>query len=198
MKLKLKCLGWEGSFMGKSLTEDEVNEIMDINEDAESELIDGYVSHDVSDIMWDIDDVIDGSSGDLFEFSKPLDNGTMYFELQDEDDNTLMSFNISDIKHISSITDDYNHPSENAYPSDDHSVYMTLNENKGGLFCYEFESDVEPVVEDFHYSTGEIEAPGGDISFIDSIFFKGEELEVTDYLDNTGKSSSAFVYTIES
>jgi hypothetical protein len=70
----------------------------------------------------------------------------------------------------------------------------TFDENKGGIANYVFESDVVPTKEDISYQSGDVATPNGDWDFISKFFFKGEELEVVDYLDNRGKSSSVEIY----
>ena len=50
-------------------------------------------------------------------------------------------------------------------------------------------------MEDFAYLNGDIETPEGCWDFIDKIFFKGEELEITDCLDNTGKATSVYLWS---
>jgi hypothetical protein len=59
----------------------------------------------------------------------------------------------------------------------------------------EFESDEVPSSKDFTFTTGCIETPNGDWDFIDKIFYKGEELEIVDWLDNSGKSSTLEIFT---
>jgi len=75
------------------------------------------------------------------------------------------------------------------------NVYLSVDENKGGLYYMEFDSEEIPKPEDFTYTTGSIETPNGDWDFIDKIFYKGEELEVVDWLDNSGKSSTLEIFT---
>jgi hypothetical protein len=63
------------------------------------------------------------------------------------------------------------------------------------MFLMEFESEEIPTEKDFTYTTGSIVTPEGDWDFIDKIFFKGQELEIVDYLDNSGKASTVKIYT---
>ena len=64
-------------------------------------------------------------------------------------------------------------------------------------FKFEFETDTAPLPSDFTYSTGSIDTPEGDYDFIDKIFFKGQPLEIEDYLDNSGKASSVMIFTLD-
>jgi len=42
---------------------------------------------------------------------------------------------------------------------------------------------------------GTIETPEGDWDFISRVFFKDQELEAEDYLDNRGKAATVEIYT---
>jgi hypothetical protein len=75
------------------------------------------------------------------------------------------------------------------------NTYLSVDENKGGLYYMEFESDEVPSSKDFTFTTGCIETPNGDWDFIDKIFYKGKELEIVDWLDNSGKSSTLEIFT---
>ena len=75
------------------------------------------------------------------------------------------------------------------------NVYLSIDENKGGIFTLSFESDEVPKATDFTYSTGSIGTPEGDWDFINQIFFKGQPLTIDDYLDNWGKTSNVEIFT---
>ena len=75
------------------------------------------------------------------------------------------------------------------------NIVLHIDEGKGGLFYFEFESDDEIKPEDFSVTTGCIESPVGDWDFCDKFFYKGEELKIVDYLDNSGKASHAYIFT---
>jgi hypothetical protein len=57
-----------------------------------------------------------------------------------------------------------------------------------------FESDEVPTPKDFFYLPGDIATPEGDFDFISKIFFKGKELEIDNYLDSSGKASTAQIF----
>jgi hypothetical protein len=76
-------------------------------------------------------------------------------------------------------------------------LYLSVDENKGGIFTFTFESDTVPTPSDFTYSTGSIDTPDGDYDFVDKIFFKGRPLEIKDNLDNSGKASTVKIFTLD-
>ena len=63
------------------------------------------------------------------------------------------------------------------------SILLWINEGKGNVCSFTFESDVEPKLSDFTFGEGKIVAPDGDWAFIDTLYFKGKEL-TPDYSSN--------------
>jgi hypothetical protein len=116
----------------------------------------------------------------------------------------VLEFGINDVGDLYETIEDYDDkyeyrgyeviPQYNVPPT---NLYLSVDENKGGIFTFTFESDTVPTPSDFTYSTGSIDTPEGDYDFIDKIFFKGQPLEIEDYLDNSGKSSSCMIYTLD-
>jgi hypothetical protein len=193
-KYKLNCYGWSLEAIGKSLTDEQVKKIEDLMKKA------GY--EELWEVRYDLEELleIDIWDGDLFHVSKAFDNGTMYFTVEDDMEKQVLSFDIDQTGEL-----DENYYEENDYngydsfPNEDEprNVYLSVDENKGGLYYMEFESEEIPNPKDFTYTTGSIETPNGDWDFIDKIFYKGEELEVVDWLDNSGKSSTLEIFTHE-
>jgi hypothetical protein len=191
-KYKLNCYGWSLEAIGKSLTDEQVKKIEDLMKKA------GY--EELWEIRHDLDELLDIDiwDGDLFHISKAFDNGTMYFTVEDDMEKEIVTFDIDQTGDL-----DENYYEENSYvgydafPKEDEprNVYLSVDENKGGLYYMEFETDEIPSPQDFTFTTGSIETPNGDWDFIDKIFYKGEELEVTDWLDNSGKSSTLEIFT---
>ena len=191
-KYKLNCYGWSLEAIGKSLTDEQVKKIEDLMKKA------GY--EELWEIRHDLDELLDIDiwDGDLFHVSKAFDNGTMYFTVEDDMEKQVLSFDIDQTGEL-----DENYYEENDYVGYDsfpnetepRNVYLSVDENKGGLYYMEFDSEEIPKPEDFTYTTGSIETPNGDWDFIDKIFYKGEELEVVDWLDNSGKSSTLEIFT---
>ena len=101
---------------------------------------------------------------------------------------------------IEDFDDKYKYRSYNAIPEYNippTNLYLSVDENKGGIFTFTFESDTVPVASDFTYSSGSIDTPDGDYDFIDQVFFKGQPLVIEDYIDNWGKSSSCMIFTLD-
>ena len=191
-KYKLNCYGWSLEAIGKSLTDEQVKKIEDLMKKA------GY--EELWEVRYDLEELLDIDiwDGDLFHVSKAFDNGTMYFTVEDDMEKQVLGFDIDQTGEL-----DENYYEENDYVGYDsfpnetepRNVYLSVDENKGGLYYMEFDSEEIPKPEDFTYTTGSIETPNGDWDFIDKIFYKGEELEIVDWLDNSGKSSTLEIFT---
>jgi len=191
-KYKLNCYGWSLEAIGKSLTDEQVKKIEDLMKKA------GY--EELWEVRYDLEELLDIDiwDGELFHVSKAFDNGTMYFTVEDDMEKQVLSFDIDQTGEL-----DENYYEENDYVGYDsfpnetepRNVYLSVDENKGGLYYMEFDSEEIPKPEDFTYTTVSIETPNGDWDFIDKIFYKGEELEVVDWLDNSGKSSTLEIFT---
>jgi hypothetical protein len=193
-KYKLNCYGWSLEAIGKSLTDEQVKKIEDLMKKA------GY--EELWEVRHDLDELLDIDiwDGDLFHVSKAFDNGTMYFTVEDDMEKEVLAF---DIDETGDLDEDYYDKNEyvnyDTFPKDKklqpRNTYLSVDENKGGLYYMEFESDEVPSSKDFTFTTGCIETPNGDWDFIDKIFYKGKELEIVDWLDNSGKSSTLEIFT---
>jgi len=160
---------------------------------------------ELHEIRFDLDELLDLDfwDGEVLHKTEAFDNGTMHFEIIDEEGNKVLEFGINDVGDLYETIEDYDDkyeyrgyeviPEYNVPPT---NLYLSVDENKGGIFKFEFESDTVPTPLDFTYSTGSIDTPDGDYDFIDKIFFKGQPLEIEDYLDNSGKSSSCVIFTL--
>lgn len=184
MKYTLNVYGWEGEFVCKSLSLNQTNIIDDLKEKTGSD--------DYSEIRFDIDAHIEGFDmydGDVLHTSKPLNNGTTHFELFDENSELVLKFGIDDI----SSTDE-----DNEYDiktSSKHNVYFSIDESKGGICSYEIESNSKIYPFDFTWTEGLIFLPNGEFwSVVNSIQFRGEEIEPMEHLDSYGKSSTLNIF----
>lgn len=191
-KYKLNSYGWSMEAIGKSLTNEEVLKTEELIKEKGSEFI--------WEVRFDIDDLfeMDIWDGDLFHISKAFDNNTAYFVIEDEEGKEVLNFEIKDFAELDEGYYDNNEFLEyDAFGNleENKNVYVSIDENKGGMFLMEFESEEVPTEKDFTYTTGSIVTPEGDWDFIDKIFFKGQELEIVDYLDNSGKASTVKIYT---
>jgi hypothetical protein len=195
-KYKLKCYGWEMEALCHSINSEQVEHINDFMELSESD--------DLSDMLYDLENIdIDIYSPNLFHIGKPFNNNTMRFVITDENDDDVISFGTNEVKEIYDMIPDFDdkfeYTSYVAYPGEfsNENVLLVVNESKGGLYSFEFESDTIPTPLDFAFSSGEIETPEGDYDFIDKIFFKSKELEILDNLDNTCKAVTVNLWTLK-
>ena len=191
-KYKLNCYGWSLEAIGKSLTDEQVKKIEDLMKKA------GY--EELWEVRYDLEELLDIDiwDGELFHVSKAFDNGTMYFTVEDDMEKQVLSFDIDQTGELDeNYYEENNYVGYDSFPNETEprNVYLSVDENKGGLYYMEFDSEEIPKPEDFTYTTGSIETPNGDWDFIDKIFYKGEELEVVDWLDNSGKSSTLEIFT---
>jgi hypothetical protein len=183
MKYKLNCYGWEAEFIVKSLTDEQVSKIENLMlERGTDDLAD--VSYD---LLEEVD--IDLMEDTLFHQCKPLDNNLMNFELEDETGKVILKFRIKDTSDIYDMVEDFEDPiSFVAIPDlSNKNLYISVEENKGGLYYMEFESDEVPTAKDFACTHCSLDTQDGDWDYIDAIYFKGNPLEVSDYLDNITK-----------
>lgn len=189
MKYILNCYGWSGEFIAKEVTDEQLAKIKTLMEDNDTE--------DVSDVRWGLqeNEILDIWSGDIFHMTKPLQTGDMLFQLEDENGNIVLEFNVSQTQSVEDVIeyfDDYN--VYDLITDENRHIYFSVDENKGGIFQFEIESDTLPIVEDFACASGNIETPDSEWDFIDGIYFRGEKLEPTDYLDNTGKAATVNLF----
>lgn len=186
MVYTLNTYGWSAEFVGKSLSVEQLSLIND--------LLDEKGVDDISEIRFDLDDLdnFDIWDGDILHMTKALDNDTMLFQVLDEDEKVVLEFGIEDLVNLGDINEDIYNDQKfyDVFPTENSSVYFSVDEFKGGIFSYEFESDELPKIEQFNYLRTSIDTPNGEWDIIDKIYHNGEELEILDYLDNTGKAAT--------
>ena len=72
-----------------------------------------------------------------------------------------------------------------------------MEENKGMVYGFTFESEEVPAPKDFSYIPGTIGTDYMDYDFVDKVFFKGNELEVDyDFQETNGKGVTVQLFTI--
>mgnify|MGYP003322762047 CR=1 FL=1 len=146
-------------------------------------------------------------SPDLFHETKPLDNNALVCYLYEQDlesvtlSKEILKFPIHKMKQAWEVLGDEeadklveNHCAIPEYVDNVDNILCSFDENKGGIYEFVFDSDTVPTPEDFYYTNGCIETPEGDWDYVDKIFFKGKELEIEDYLDNSGKAATVEIY----
>jgi len=199
MKYTVEFYGWEMEAQGYSLDDMQVEQVRDLmEENGVDELWE--VRSEMEDIGIDVWD-----EGDLFHISKPFYNDSFWGQVKDEEGNVVLEIDYKDLgdmyDHIGDDDDiEELYPYENyiALPEfldNTDNVLLIVDENKGGLFECSFESDEVPTSKDFSLQGGTIETPDGDWDFISRVFFKDQELEAEDYLDNRGKAATVEIYT---
>ena len=196
-KYTINTYGWSLEAICKSITDEQVQTIREkMDEEGYSEL---------HELRFDLDELLnlDFWDGEIFHKTEAFDNGTMHFEIIDEEGNKVSEFGIGEISSLYDVIEDYDDKYEfrgyNAIPEYNvppTNLYLSVDENKGGIYSFTVESDTVPVATDFTVSSGTIDTPDGEYDFIDQIFFKGEPLEIDDYLDNSGKASTVTVFTL--
>lgn len=215
-KYRLEIRGWGMDAIGHSITEDHVEPIRDlIGDDPENT----WELHD-----YFVDNIRDMHDGDLFRNDKPFwnDDATYFFLydgstepydgsepikdwlLKDCGDHYDFDEEFDDYKNIpcwpgeskvDEVAKKYADPPYDYDIAD--NVVLYVEENKGGMFYFELESEEEPNPKDFTVIAGSIDTPDGDWDYCDRFFYKGKELEIVDWLDNNGKGSRAFLFTKE-
>lgn len=193
MKYKVKTYGWSFESIGISLTDEQVEIIKQKMED------EGY--DELHELRFELDELLDIDiwGGDLFHMTKPFNNHSFYFQIEDENGEVVKEFGIRDVPNPNDVYDEPIYTTINAIPTSDgvKNILYIIDENKGGIFEFEIESDEIPNEQDFSYINGVIETPNGDWDFIDNIVYKSEICEIVDYLDNTGKASTIELYYLE-
>jgi hypothetical protein len=97
------------------------------------------------------------------------------------------------------IDENYESIDYHGYPSEgeNENVLLFMEENKGVVYGFNFESEETPTPADFSYIPGTIGTDYGDYDFIDKVFFKGSELEVDHNFQATnGKGVTVQLFTI--
>ena len=201
-KYKLELYGWEVEATGHSLTNKQVKDIKSLmkKEDVEElwEVRHNIEENEILNDWW---------SPDLFHETKPLDNNALVCYLYEQDlesvtlSKEILEFPIHKMKQAWEVLGDEeadklveNHCAIPEYVDNVDNILCSFDENKGGIYEFAFDSDTVPTPEDFYYTNGCIETPEGDWDYVDKIFFKGKELEIEDYLDNSGKAATVEIY----
>ena len=199
MKYTVEFYGWEMEAQGYSVDDIQVDQVMELMEDHGADEL-WEVRSEMEDIGIDIWD-----TPDLFHISKPFYNDTFWGQVKDEEGNIVCEINYNELgdlyDHVGDDDDiEEMYPYENyiALPEfldDTDNVLLIVDENKGGLFESSFESDTVPTSSDFSLMGGTVETPEGEYDFVSRVFFKDQELEAEDYLDNRGKAATVELYT---
>jgi hypothetical protein len=182
MKYTVNTYGWSSEFIAKTITKEQTNDIKALMADNEAD--------ELFEIRYDIDDIVEDLwDGDLLQINKPLNDGTLNFEILDENGEVVLTFGVDDIKCAEGGN------SYNIELTDENDVWFTVDQFKGGVCSYEIESEEVPTVADFTYIQSDIEVSDKYWEIIDEILYKDNVLESNELLDSTGKSSYVYIFT---
>ncbi len=194
-KFTLECYGWEIEAMASTLTKKQVRELNQLMKENDYE--------EVADAREDFEDIgIDVLEPNLFHFSKPLNNGELYFRLLNEKGDEILKFDLANMGDLRKTIQDFDERYENKNYSTEpqkgkhENILLCIDKREGGLFYMEFETDDTPIAKDFVYSVASINTPDGDWHFVSNIFYKEEELEISDFLTNSMKASTVALWTL--
>lgn len=186
-KYIVRFFGWEEEMQGFNLSQEQVDKLNEAVSSGEYESIDS--------MGIDIEDIIDVDffEGDVFSITKAnyLPDNTYIF-VYDEDENELFSFGLNDTSDIEDQIEDYDYSettSKEFIPEPDiaENILFASSSSKGGLYEFHIESEEVPKPEDFSIVTGIIEMLDVYYEFIEHVYFKGQILEIEEWLDNRGK-----------
>ena len=191
---KLIVHGWELNASAQSITDQQVQELNEYQEENGQD--------DLSEMAWELETVIEGYepfSTNMWVIDVPMDNDRLSFILENEEGEEVTTFNLDDMTDHYEIDENYEGQSKNAYPEEgaEENILLFLEENKGVVYGFNFESEEVPTAKDFSYVRGSIDTPDGDWDFVDKVFFKGKELEVDfDFQDTRGKALTVQLWTL--
>jgi len=182
MKYKLYLRGWELNMSAHQLTQEEVDTIQDLIEDGEYE--------DVTDIGFDLEyDILPNYA--VFDTnmwkisSKATNESTTTLYLVDENGNDIFECSLTDIMDSYEMLGDDDGLGEYEGFNEGHTIVgediphilVYLEENKGIICHFEFESDTQPTPKDFCIIAGSVETEDGDLDFVDKVCFGRQVLE---------------------
>lgn len=193
-KYQLKVYGWELNASAHSITDQDVENIKEYQEE------NGY--EDLSEMAWDLETVVEGYepfSTNMWVIDKPMDNDRLTFTIADENGEDITTFGLDEMTDHYEIDENYESIDYHGFPSEgeNENILLFLEENKGLVYGFNFESEEVPTPKDFSYAPGTIGTEDGDWDFIDKVFFKGNELEVDyDFQSTNGKALTVQLWTL--
>ena len=186
----IELYGWTLDAKAKSINLEEVEQINNLKNDAGAETL--------IQIKFDIEDtIVSDDNWNILRVSKPfwyLDK--TIFVVKDSQNIEVNRFELSSVIHHEEFGTSESGEDYVIIPGVefDH-ILFSVDELKGGICVYQIESNEIPQVTDFSVLDGSIEGPDSEWEFIDSLFFKGNKLEITSYLDSDCKSSEVVIYS---
>lgn len=193
-KYQLKVYGWELNGSAHSITDQQVEDIKQYQEE------NGY--DDLSEMAWELETVVEGYepfSTNMWVIDKPMDNDRLTFVIADENGEDITTFNLDEMTDHYEIDENYESVDYHGFPSEGEykNILLFLEENKGLVYGFNFESEEVPTPKDFSYIPSTIGTEDGDWDLIDKVFFKGKELEVDyDFQETRGKALTVQLWTL--
>ena len=186
----IELYGWTLDAKAKSINLEQVEQINTLKNDAGAE--------ELSQIKFDIEDtIVPDDTWDILRVSKPfwyLDK--TIFVVKDSQNIEVNRFELSSVIHHEEFGTSETGVDYVIIPGVEFAhILFAVDELKGGICVYQIESNEIPQLTDFSVLDGSIEGPDSEWEFIDFLFFKGNKLEITSYLDSDCKSSEVVIYS---
>jgi len=192
----LVITGWETNASGHKLTNEEVDIIETYKEENGVD--------DLSDVNYELEEILENYypfDTNMWVIDKPVVNDRLHFLLFESDnmDKPILEFGYNDLGDHSSYEEDFDSKILNGYPIKDkeENILLWIEENKGWVCDFTFESEEEPKPSDFTVKEGFIETPDGDWDFIDEVYLKGEKLDMDyNHQSTDGKGLTVELWTL--
>jgi len=193
----LVITGWETNASGHKLTNDEVDIIETYKEENGVD--------DLSEVNYELEEILENYypfDTNMWVIGKPAVNDRLHFLLFESDnmDKPILEFDYNDLGDHSSYEEDFESKILNGYPIKDkeENILLWIEENKGWVCDFTFESEEEPKPSDFTVKEGFIETPDGDWDFIDEVYLKGEKLDMDyNHQSTDGKGLTVELWTLD-
>ena len=187
---KIELHGWTLDAKAKSINLDQVKQINNLKND--------FGADQLSEIKFDIEDtIVSDDNWDILHLSQPfwyLDK--TIFVVKDSKNIEVNRFDLSNIIHHNDFEPSAVGKLYILIPGVEFdNILFSIDELKGGVCVYQIQSEEIPQVSDFSVLDGSIECPDSEWEFIDSLYFKGDKLEISSYLDSDCKSSDVIIYS---
>ena len=193
----LVITGWETNASGHKLTNEEVDIIETYKEENGVD--------DLSEVNYELEEILENYypfDTNMWVIDKPAVNDRLHFLLFESDnmDKPILEFGYNDLGDHSSYEEDFESKILNGHPIKDkeENILLWIEENKGWVCDFTFESEEEPKPSDFTVKEGFIETPDGDWDFIDEVYLKGEKLDMDyNHQSTDGKGLTVELWTLD-
>jgi hypothetical protein len=137
----------------------------------------------------------------MWVIDKPAVNDRLHFLLFESDnmEKPILEFGYNDLGDHSNYEEDFESKILNGHPIKDkeENILLWIEENKGWICDFAFDSEEEPKPSDFTVKEGFIITPDGDWDFIDEVYLKGEKLDMDyNHQSTDGKGLTVVLWTL--